>query len=134
MNKCFKSINSSNYVLEWKSKGVSDESIEPPSAPNDFLDPSLDYYGSKIRLEFSGSYLKQGKTTYNHREIANIYIVCETSKNYNISSYPTLEKCLFGVVSLNNHVDINSHKYSGYGIGFDKKGFFYTLVVELVEM
>ena len=45
-------------------------------------------------------------------------------KNYNISSYPTLENCLFGAVSLTKHIDIDQYKYSGYGIGFDRKGEF----------
>ena len=43
------------------------------------------------------------------------------SKNVNVSSYPTLENCLFGVVSLTKNVDIDKYKYSGYGIGFDRK-------------
>ena len=42
----------------------------------------------------------------------------------NISSYPTLENCLFGVVKLTKHVDIDLYKCSGYGIIFDRKGFF----------
>ena len=31
---------------------------------------------------------------------------------------------MFGVVSLTNHIDIDQYKYSGYGIGFDRKGEF----------
>ena len=61
---------------------------------------------------------------YSHGTIVNIYIVYEISKNYNISSYPTLENVLFGAVSLAKHVDIDQYKYSGYGIGFDRKGEF----------
>ena len=34
----------------------------------------------------------------------------------------TLENCLFGVVKLTKHVDVGQYKYSGYGIGFDRKG------------
>ena len=52
------------------------------------------------------------------------YIVYEINKNYNISSYPTLENCLFGAVSLTKYVDIDQYKYSGYDIGFDRKGEF----------
>ena len=43
------------------------------------------------------------------------------SQNFNISRYPTLENCLFGAVSLTKNVDIDEYKYSGYGIGFDRK-------------
>ena len=31
---------------------------------------------------------------------------------------------MFGAVSLIKHVDINQYRYSGYGIGFDRKGEF----------
>ena len=56
--------------------------------------------------------------------MVNIYIFNEISKNYNISSYPTLENCLFGAVSLTKSANIDQYKYSGYGIGFDRKGEF----------
>ena len=75
-------------------------------------------------MKFNESCLKHDKATYIHGTIANIYIVYEINKNYNISSYATLENCLFGAVSLTKHVDIDQHKYSGYGIGFDRKGEF----------
>ena len=62
--------------------------------------------------------------TYNHGKIVNSYIVYEISKNYDITSYTTLENCLFGAVSLTKNVDIDKYKNSGYGIGFDRKGEF----------
>ena len=31
---------------------------------------------------------------------------------------------MFGAVSLTKHIDIDQYKYSGYGIGFDRKGEF----------
>ena len=36
----------------------------------------------------------------------------------------TLENCLFGAVTLTKSADINKYHYSGYGIGFDRKGSF----------
>ena len=30
---------------------------------------------------------------------------------------------MFGAVKLTKHVDVDQHKYSGYGIGFDRKRF-----------
>ena len=60
------------------------------------LSPLLDYYGNKIRVKRkSKSRLKQDKVTFAHKTIVNIYIVYELSKRLNISSYPTLENCLF---------------------------------------
>ena len=32
-----------------------------------------------------------------------------------------MEDCLFGAVKLTKHVDVDLYKYSGYGIGFDRK-------------
>ena len=38
--------------------------------------------------------------------------------------YPTLQNSLFGAVKLVKNADINKHKYSGYGVGFDRGGTF----------
>ena len=46
------------------------------------------------------------------------------NKSFNITSYLTLENCLFGAVELTKHPDIDHYKYCGYGIGFDRTGFF----------
>ena len=70
-----------------------------------------------------GSWLKQDKITYNHEKMVNIYNVYEINKNNNTtSSDPTLENYLFGAVSLTNICDTDKYKYSGYGIGFDRRG------------
>ena len=115
------SANDSN-ILSWKSKGLSNESIKPPTTSNKILNPSLDYVGTKIRVKFNGDCLKQEKITFNHGKIVNIYIVYEIEKSVNISSYPTLENCLFGAVKLTKHVGVDQYKYSGCGMAFDRKG------------
>ena len=123
----FKTVsNTNNHILSWKSKRWSDESIKPPSTSTNILNLSLNYFVIKTRLEFKESCLKQDKISFNHGKIVNIYIVYEINKNFNISSYPTLENCLFGAVKLTKHPDIDQYKYSGYGIAFDRKGFFFT--------
>ena len=100
---------------------MSNERLDSITASNYKITPELSYYGTKIRAEFNGSSLKQDKVAYNHGTIVNIYIVYEISKNYSISYYPTLENCLSGAVSLTKNTDIDQYKYSGYGIGFDRK-------------
>ena len=81
--------------------------------------------GPKTRIIFGGSCLKQDRITYIHGKIVNIYIVYEINKKDNtISSDPTLENCLFGAVTLTKKVNIDRYGYSGYGIGFDRKGSF----------
>ena len=110
--------------MSWKSKGLSDQSIKPPTTSNKMLNPLVDYVGTKARVKFNGDCLKQEKITFNHGKIVNIYIVYEIERSVNISSYPTLENCLFGAVKLTKHVDVDQYKYSGYGIEFDRKEFF----------
>ena len=92
-------VGSGNYIYSWKSgnlEGLSDERLYPNTASNYSITPEFSCYGTKTRVEFNGSRLRQDKVTYNHETIVNIYIVYVISKNYNISSYPTLENCLFG--------------------------------------
>ena len=115
-------VGSGDYIYFWKSKGLSDERIDFNTASNHSITPKLGFYGTKTRVEFNGSCLKQDKVTYNHGAIVNIYIVYVISKNYNISSYPTLQNCLFGAVSLTKHAD--QYKYFGYSIVFDRKSEF----------
>ena len=74
---------------------------------------------------------KQEKITFNYGKTVNIYFVYEIERSANISSYPTLENCLFGAVKLTKHNnDVGLYKYSGYSIGFDRKRF-YSIVSEV---
>ena len=117
-----------NLLLDYVGTKIrvefKDESIKSPSTSNSIFNPFLDYVGTKIRVEFKGSCLKQDKILFDHGKILNIYIAYKINENFNISSYPTLENCLFGTVKLTRHPDIDQYKYFGYGIGFDRKGFF----------
>ena len=134
MYRYFKRVVNSDYILEWKSKVLPDESIKSPSAPPNFLNLSLNYLGTKTKVRFSGSCLKQYKITFTHGKIVNIYIVYEINKNDKTNSDLTLENCLFGAVSLTKNAGIDRYKYSGYGIGLTDIDFLLILVVELVEM
>ena len=117
--------DSSYHISSWISKWLSNESITPFSAPNNFLTPSLKYLGTKTRVKFSGSCLKQDKVTYTHGKIVNIYIVYEINKKDNtIIGDLTSKNYLFGAVTLTKNADIDKSEYSGYGIGFDRKGEF----------
>ena len=122
--KIIAGVGNGRYIYYWKSKALSHERIDSITASNYSVTPFLDYYDTKTRVEVSGSCLKQNKITHTHGKVVNIYIVYEISKSINISDYPTLENCLFGAVSLTKNADIDKYKYSGYGIGFDRKGSF----------
>ena len=78
----------------------------------------------KKTAKFDGSCLKQDQAKLFLGGIVNIYIVSEITDNFNVSSYPTLENCLFGAVKLTKNADIDKYGYSGYGIGFDRRSSF----------
>ena len=103
---------------------MSDQSIKAPTTPNRMLNLLLDNIGSKIRVKFRGDCLRQENIIFTHVKIVNIYIVYEIERSVNISSYPTLENCLFDTVKLTKHVNVDLYKCSEYGVGFDRKGFF----------
>ena len=74
---CFKKIGNTDHISAWKSKGLSDESIKPPSTSDNSLAPSLSYIGTRKRVKFVGSCLKQDKITVTHGKTVNLYIVYE---------------------------------------------------------
>ena len=65
-------ITNTDYVSSRKSKGLFAESIKPPATSDNSLTPVLSYYGSKTRVKFVGSCLKQPKISYTHGEVVNI--------------------------------------------------------------
>ena len=62
INRYFKHIGNR------KSKGLSDETIEPPATSDNSLNPLIDYVDDKIR---------KNKTKYTHGTMVTIYIVYE---------------------------------------------------------
>ena len=56
------------------------------------LTPTLDYYGTKTRVKFTGSCLKQPNISYTHRTIVDIYIVYELDASSFHNNVPTLKK------------------------------------------
>ena len=121
----FKSINNTDYISSWKSKGLSAESIKPPTTSDNSITPTINYYyASKVRVKFTGSCLKQSVTSYTHRKKVNIYIVYELGASTSNVNDPTLKNCLFGAVTLAKNTDIDKYGYSGYGVGFDRRGSF----------
>ena len=119
-------------VSEWKSKGLSDRIIKPPSTSDNSLAPVLSYIGTKTKVKFSGSCLKQDKIAFTREKIVNIYLAYEISFSDSNNNYRTLENSMFGAVKLVKNTDIDKYEYSGYGILFDRRGIFYFLVVDLV--
>ena len=104
---------------------MSNESIKSNPVSKNTINPLLTkYLDSNIRVKFKGNCLKQDNITYTHGKVVNIYIVYGIFLCISSDSLPTLENCLFGAVTLTKNADIDKYKYSGYGIGFDRKGRF----------
>ena len=120
----FKTVTNTNYILSWKSRGLSTESIKPPTTSDNSRTPELSYYDYNTRVKYTGSCLKQPRITYTYKKVVNIYIVYELEASTSHIDDPTLKNCLFGAVTLTKNADIDKYRYSGYGIGFDKRGSF----------
>ena len=110
-------------VLSWRSKGISNESIKPPTTSNYDLNPKLSYYGTKTRIQFIRSCLRLPNFSFTHKKV-NIYIVYELGASSSHTSDTTIKNCLFGAVTLTKNADIEKNRYSGYGIGFDRRSSF----------
>ena len=74
INNYFKVIANTDYISPWKSKGLSAETIKPPTTSDNSLTPAVSYYGTKSRVKFTGSCLEQSKVTYTRGKVVNIFI------------------------------------------------------------
>ena len=117
-------VDNSDCIYYWQSKGLSDERINSIKTSDYGTTPTLSCYGTKTRVEFNGSCLKQDKITYTHGKIEDIYTVYGIFSDLSDYNYLTLQNALFGAVKLTKNADINKYRYSGYGIGFDGKASF----------
>ena len=120
MYRYFKMITNTDYISS--SKGLSGESFKPATTSYNSLNPALNYYGTITRVKFTESCLKQSKISYNHGKVVNNYIVYELGASSSHFDGPTLKNCLFDAVTLTKNADIDKYGYSGYGIGFDRRG------------
>ena len=66
MDRFYKKIVNTYRTSEWKSKGLSDESIKAPTTSDNSLTPGLNCIGNKVRVKFVESCLKQDKITHAH--------------------------------------------------------------------
>ena len=127
MRKYFKLnsvVNVIDRVISWQSKGISNESIKSPAISDNTINPRLNFYGTKTRVQFTGSCLKQSEHIFTHEKIVNIYVVYELGASTSHTNDPTIKTCLFGAVTLTTNADIEKYKYFGYGIGFDRRSSF----------
>ena len=107
LNKYFKLITITLFILSWQSKGLSTKIIDPPTTS---ISPLIGYVGNKIKVKFTGSCLKQSnKLTYTHGKVVNIYIVYELGASSSNVNDHTLKNCLFRAVTLMKNTDIDRY-------------------------
>ena len=61
---------------------------------------------------------------FTHKKVVNIYIVYELGASSSHDSDLTIKNCSFGAATLTKNADTEKYKYSGYGIGFDRRSSF----------
>ena len=106
VHKYIKIIANPKIISEWKSKGLSDESIKPFPTSDNSLAPLFDYYNYYKILKFNGSILRQPRISDTHGKKVNIFIVYELGASSSNDNDPTLKNCLFGAVTLTKNADI----------------------------
>ena len=78
-------------VLSWKSKGLFNKSIKSPTKSDNSLTPELNYHGSKVKIKFTASCLKQSDHIFTHKKVVNIYIVYELEASSSHDSDSTIK-------------------------------------------
>ena len=128
-------VNVIDRVLSWQSKGISNKRIKPSITSDNSLNPKLSYYGTKARVQFTGSCLKQPHFTFTHKKVVNIYIVYELRASSSNFSDPTIKNCLFDAVTLTNKMQILINiGILVAGLGLIEEEIFDFLVGDLVRM
>ena len=133
LKKYFELIANTDYASSWKSKGLSDETINPSSTSDNSLTPGISYYDTKMRVKFTGSCLKQ-PISYNHGTIANIFIAYELGASGYNNSDPTLKNCLIGAFALTKMQILISWGILVTELDLIEDQVFHFWVVDLVKM
>ena len=122
-------------ILSWQSKGLSNESIKPPTTSNNSLTPRLSYYGTKVRVQFTKSCLKQPNHISTHKIFLNIYIVYELAASSSHTSDPTIAKLFIWSSYFNKKMQTLKNKnILVMALDSIEDQAFHFLVVDLVKM
>ena len=132
MYRYFKKIANTERNSSWKSKGLSDEIIKPPTISDNSLAP--DYIGNKKIVKFDGGCLKQDRITFTHGTIVNIYIVYEISFSDSNNHYLALENSLFGAMKLTKMLILISINILDMVLDLIDVERFHFLLVDLVAI
>lgn len=116
-------IADNNKATVWKSKGLSDEELKPPSRSNNTDN-------AKLQIKLDGGLLKQDKVTFTSKGPLNFYILYEINLQLlNLDSKFASLDFYFGSVTLHKNVDSDKHFYFGNDFGFYVFGIFHCQMV-----
>ena len=87
-----------------------------------------------MRVQFTGSCLKETKILYTHKKVVNVYIVYELGASGSNNSDPILKNCLFGAVTLTKNADNDKYGILVMELDLIEDQAFHFLVVDLVKM
>ena len=74
-SRYFKTVANTSKVTLWNSKGLPDKSIKTPSTSDNSFSAFINYFdNTRIREKFDGSFLKQGKVIFLHKQPVNTFI------------------------------------------------------------
>ena len=80
---------------------------------------------SRVRLQFTGSCLKEDKAPFTPNSLVDLYIFYELNIcSQDLNAEFTLKDCLFWAAKLTKNANPNKYFYSGCGIGFDSRSLF----------
>ena len=86
------------------------------------FDPEIIYNYGKGQIKFKGICLKQDSVCFIHGNVVSLYISYELNTwSRDLSTYFTLDNCLFGAVKLTKNADSDKYGCSSYGIGFNAR-------------
>ena len=104
---------------------MSNEIVKHPVAFNNSLASAVNYINTKTQVKFDDSCLKQGKVTFIHKKVDNIFLVYEINLlPFNVGKDFAFKGSLFWAVKLTKIADPDKYKYSGHGTGFDARARF----------
>ena len=122
--KIFSFKQTSAGITHWKSTEIDNYSLKADlrgAANTSGIYPKV-FEGIRMRVNFSGNYVKGNKSIYPVKSVVNIYIVYEldTIKSTRNTDF-TIQNPLFGAVKITEDPSEFDHKkYVGHGICFDE--------------
>ena len=103
---------------------MSEESIENTTKSDSNFAPTFVDHHLLPDMNFNGQCLIKNNISI-LKKVINLYISYTLGPQLrNLNTDFTLGNCLFGYVKLTKNADLDKHKHTGYGIGFDSRSEF----------